>query len=353
MRVLAVASEAYPAVKTGGLADVVGALPGALAPLGVEVRTLIPGYRAVMAAAPGAVLHEMELMGGPARIRAGAVAGLALLVLEAPHLFDRAGGPYNAPDGSDWGDNPQRFAALCQAGVAVARGALAGWRPDVVHAHDWQAGFVPAYLAFDGGPRVPSVFTVHNLAFQGFCPASMLPVLGLPPASFTVEGVEFYGGISPLKAGLQLADRITTVSPTYAAEITRPEDGQGLDGLLRARAGVLSGIANGIDTGVWDPARDRLLPARYSGVAGRRRGEEQGGAVGRVRAGRGARCAAVRDREPVERAEGDRPGAGGGAGAGGDGGAAGRARDRRGGAGVGAAGGGGGASGAGGGAGWL
>ena len=276
MRVLAVASEAYPAVKTGGLADVVGALPGALAPLGVEVRTLIPGYRAVLAAAaPGAVLHEMELMGGPARIRAGALAGLALLVLEAPHLFDRAGGPYNAPDGSDWGDNPQRFAALCQAGVAVARGAVAGWRPDVVHAHDWQAGFVPAYLAFDGGPRVPSVFTVHNLAFQGFCPASMLGALRLPPASFSVEGVEFYGGISPLKAGLRLADRITTVSPTYAAEITQPEDGQGLDGLLRARAEVLSGIANGIDTAVWDPARDRLLPARYSGVAGRRRGKNK------------------------------------------------------------------------------
>lgn len=254
-----------------------GALPAALAPLGVHVRTMLPGYRAVLAALPRGrlVLSLPDLMGGPARIRAGTAGGLELLVLDAPHLYDRDGGPYGAPDGADWPDNPQRFAALCQAAAVVARGAIPSWRPDVVHAHDWQAGFTSAYLAYGDGKRVPSVFTVHNLAFQGFAPASMLGVLGLPPESFTMDGVEFYGGISPLKAGLRLADRITTVSPTYAEEIQRPEDGQGLDGLLRARRAVLSGIANGIDTAVWDPARDPLLPARFAGVTARGRGKNK------------------------------------------------------------------------------
>ena len=276
LRVLAVASETFPVIKTGGLADVVGALPAALAAHGVEVRTLLPGYRRVLAALPRAkTLGSLSLMGGPARIRAGSTGGLALLVLDAPHLFDRDGGPYNAPDGTDWPDNPQRFAALCQAAAAIARGAVASWRPDVVHAHDWQAGFTPAYLEYGEGPRVPSVFTVHNLAFQGFAPASMLETLGLPPRSFHLDGVEFYGGISPLKAGLRLADRITTVSPTYAEEIRRPQEGQGLDGLLRARAGDLSGIVNGIDTTVWSPATDPLLPARYGGVVARRRGKNK------------------------------------------------------------------------------
>jgi starch synthase len=267
----------FPLVKTGGLADVAGALPGALAPLGVEVRTLLPGYPAVLAALPRArALHAFDdLMGGPARIRAATVNGLPLLVLDAPHLFDRPGSPYNDPSGADWPDNPQRFAALCQAGAAIARGAVPTWRPDLVHAHDWQAGFVPAYLAYDGGPHLPSVFTVHNLAFQGWCPASLLGTLGLPAHSFDVDGVEFYGGISPLKAGLRLADRITTVSPTYADEITRRADGQGLDGLLRTRAADTVGIVNGVDTAVWDPAKDKLLPSRYSGAAARRRGRNK------------------------------------------------------------------------------
>ena len=246
------------------------------------MRTLLPGYRQVMAAltgstpAPTRTLHAFDdLFGGPARIRAGTAGGLSLLVLDAPHLFDRDGGPYNDRDGRDWPDNPQRFAALGRAAQAIARGALGAWRPDLVHAHDWQAGWTQAYLAYDGGPHMPSVFTVHNLAFQGWCDASLLGPLGLPPESFTVEGVEFYGGISPLKAGLRLADRITTVSPTYADEIMRPADGQGLDGLLRARSADLSGIANGIDTNEWDPATDPLLPARFSGPAARRRGRNK------------------------------------------------------------------------------
>ena len=275
MKVLAVASECYPLVKTGGLADVVGALPGALAAHGIEVRTLLPGYPAVLAALPRArTLHGMDLFGAPARIRAGTHAGLAVLVLDAPHLFDRAGGPYSGPDG-DWPDNPQRFAGLAQAAAAVARGALGGWRPDLVHAHDWQAGLVPAYLRYGPQPAPPAVFTVHNLAFPGWARPELLGTLGLPPDSFTIEGVEFFGGIGFLKAGLRLADRITTVSPTYAAEITRPEHGQALDGLLRARAADLVGIANGIDTRVWDPAADPMLAARYAGVNARRRGRNK------------------------------------------------------------------------------
>lgn len=281
MRVLSVASEAYPLVKTGGLADVAGALPGALAAEGVEVRTLLPGYPAVLAALPRAkTVLTLQLMGGAARLRAGVAGGLQVLALDAPHLFDRPGGPYNAPDGSDWPDNPQRFAALCQAAASVALGSLGAWQPDVVHAHDWQAGFTAAYLAYGPRPAPPCVFTVHNLAFQGWCPAGLLGELGLPPESFTIEGVEFYGGISPLKAGLRLADRVTTVSPGYAAEITRPENGQGLDGLLRARGAALSGIVNGIDTGVWNPAADPLLPARYSGVHARRRGRNRAALLG-------------------------------------------------------------------------
>lgn len=249
--------------------------------MGIEVRTLLPGYRAVMAALTSApararTLHTFDdLFGGPARIRAGTVGGLALLVLDAPHLYDRDGGPYNDRDGRDWPDNPQRFAALGRAAQAIARGALGAWRPDLVHSHDWQAGWTQAYLAFDGGPPMPSVFTVHNLAFQGWCEPSLLGPLGLPPESFTIEGVEFYGGISPLKAGLRLADRITTVSPTYANEIMRPAEGQGLDGLLRTRSADLSGIVNGIDTKEWNPATDALLPARFSHPAARRRGRNK------------------------------------------------------------------------------
>lgn len=277
MRVLSVASEVFPLVKTGGLADVVGALPGALAKHGIAVRTLVPGYRAVLAALKQAeTVHSFaDLMGGPARIRAGTAAGLAILCLDAPHLFDRDGGPYNAPGGEDWLDNPQRFAALCQAGAVIAQGAVAGWQPDIVHAHDWQAGLLPAYLRYGGQAHPPSVMTVHNLAFQGWCPADLLPVLGLPPESFTVDGVEYFGGIGTLKAGLLMADRITTVSPTYATEITRPESGAGLDGLLRTRAGVLRGITNGIDTVVWNPAKDRMLPFAYAGPNARRRGRNK------------------------------------------------------------------------------
>ena len=265
LRVLAVASEVYPLIKTGGLADVVAALAVALEREGVATRTLVPGYPSVIAALHGAeVVHTFASMqGGAARLLAARASGLDLLVLDAPHLYARPGNPYLGPDGNEWPDNPKRFAALAAAAAAIGRGAIPTFVPDVVHAHDWQAGLAPAYLYYGEGPRPRTVMTVHNLAFQGQYPPTLLAELGLPPHAYALDGVEYYGTIGFMKAGLALADRITTVSPTYATEIQTPEHGMGLDGLLRHRAAVLTGIRNGIDTAVWNPATDVHLVSRY------------------------------------------------------------------------------------------
>jgi starch synthase len=255
-RVLSVASECVPLLKTGGLADVVGALPGALAPLGWDMRVLMPAYRALRGRISDwpAVWTEADLFGGAAQVRVGEVDGIRLLMLDAPHLFDREGGPYSGPNG-DWGDNAQRFAALSWAAARISREGLGdGWRPDVLHVHDWQGGLAPAYLAF-GGPRdVASVITVHNIAFQGWAPATLLSTLRLPAHEFHPGSLEYYGGMSSLKAGLVTADAITTVSPTYADELSRAEYGMGLQGVIAARASVVSGILNGVDTAIWSPA---------------------------------------------------------------------------------------------------
>lgn len=271
LQVLAIASEFYPLVKTGGLADVVGALPAALADEEIVVTTLLPGYPAVLA---GLELRERvqeihDLSGGAATLVSGRVAGARILAIDAPHLFGRAGNPYVDATGVDWPDNAQRFAALARTGADLARGLLPSYRPDVVHGHDWQAGLVAAYLRFgDGQPqdgtKPPSVMTIHNLAFPGRFPASLLPELALPPESFSVDGVEYYGGIGFLKAGVRLSNRVTTVSPSYAREICTPEGGMGMDGLLRSRGAELSGILNGIDTAVWNPGKDRDLPQTYT-----------------------------------------------------------------------------------------
>ncbi|MBL4917786.1 glycogen synthase GlgA [Szabonella alba] len=253
-RVLSVASEAVPLLKTGGLADVVGALPGALAGQGWEMRVLMPAYRSLRGGiADWPVLwREADLFGGPGEVRGGRVAGMEVLLLDAPHFFDRAGGPYSGPEG-DWPDNPERFAALCWAAAMLAEEGLAdGWRPDLVHAHDWQAGLAPAYIAYHGR-AVPTVLTIHNIAFQGFAPADRLARLRLPGDQFHSGALEYYGGISALKAGLVTADRITTVSPRYAEELMRPEFGMGLEGVIAERAADVSGILNGVDTAVWSP----------------------------------------------------------------------------------------------------
>ena len=256
---LAVASECVPLVKTGGLADVTGALPGAMAGNGWALRTLLPGYRPVMAVAANAgaqpVLDLPGLAAGDARVLALRYAGLDLLVLNAPHLYDRDGSPYLDAGGNDWSDNDLRFAALAQTAARIAGGALEGWVPHLLHLHDWQAALVPEYLAAEG-TRVPVVLTIHNIAFHGLTAPDRIGALGLDPARFIPDGYEYYGHVSALKAGLQGADRITTVSPTYARELTTPEFGMGLDGVIRARAGVLTGILNGIDTRVWNPPKD-------------------------------------------------------------------------------------------------
>ena len=203
-----------------------------------------------------------QFFGGPARLLRGDAAGLDLLVLDAPHLFNRPGNPYTGPNGADWPDNALRFAALSCMAAILATDARIFPLPDILHAHDWQAGLAMAYL--DGAARRPAtLLTVHNLAFQGNFPASLLPSLGLPPNAFRIEGAEFHGMVGYLKAGLALADAITTVSPTYAAEIQTPEFGMGFDGLLRHRSKNLHGILNGIDDAIWNPATDSLIASKF------------------------------------------------------------------------------------------
>lgn len=274
MQVLSVASEVFPLIKTGGLADVSGALPGALGRLGVRVRTMVPGYPAVvarLAKRPKKVAEHADLFGGKARIVAAEIDGLDLLVLDAPHLFDRAGGAYGDAAGVDWTDNWRRFAAFSRAAADIAQGGVAGWRPDIVHCHDWQAALTPAYLRYGQPPAPPSVMTVHNLAFQGQFGASIFGHLGLPPHAMSLDGVEYFGGVGYLKAGLQAASAITTVSPTYAQEIRTPAFGMGLDGLINLRAGVLHGVLNGIDVDQWNPATDVHLAENFtSSTLGRR-----------------------------------------------------------------------------------
>ncbi|HET7410998.1 MAG TPA: glycogen synthase GlgA [Paracoccaceae bacterium] len=258
MAVLFVASECAPLVKTGGLADVVGALPRALAAAGCRVRVLIPAYPGVAerAGTTEAAMEIPDLFGGPARLLAASVAGLDLLLLDAPHLYDRPGGPYQDDGFRDWPDNHLRFGALCQVAAGIGRAGLPdGWRPEIVHAHDWQAGLAPLYLS-DLPERPATVTTIHNVAFQGNFDAGARRALGLPEAGFTPAGYEFWGRVSFLKAGLIHSDAITTVSPTYARELTTAEFGFDMQGVIAERAGRLSGILNGIDLDEWNPETD-------------------------------------------------------------------------------------------------
>jgi len=265
--VLSVVSEIYPLIKTGGLADVAGSLPAFLRPEGIDTTSLVPGYPKVLAAIGEAEAVHLfpDLFGGPARLLRATAHGLDLLVIDAPHLYARGGTPYLTPEGENWPDNPIRFAALSAVGAALGLGEVPAYRPDIVHAHDWQAGLTPAYLHYRsaGRPRAATIMTIHNLAFQGQYGPELRPVLGLPPESMGVDGVEYYGGIGFLKAGLQFADRITTVSPKYAEEICTIQGGMGLGGLLRDRIGDLQGILNGIDESVWDPSEDNLIAAKF------------------------------------------------------------------------------------------
>jgi starch synthase len=305
IRVLHVATELYPLLKTGGLADVTGALPPAQMQLGTDARVLLPGFPAVVAGVSDLrpiaklghcfgiadVTVEFGMLrranadpgansGVPAPARntateiransgdADADAGLGVYVLRADAFYDRPGNPYLDASHLPYADNGRRFALLGWAAARLAGAVDPSWTPHIVHAHDWHAGLAPAYIkAYDGAqgrPRVGTVMTVHNLAYQGVFPATLFSELGLPEHFFSMHGVEFYGQVSFLKAGLYFADRISTVSPTYAREIQTAAQGDGLDGLLRSRSHDLVGILNGVDYSVWSPAHDNAIASRYT-----------------------------------------------------------------------------------------
>jgi len=268
-------------VKTGGLGDVAGALPAALRRLGVDVRVLVPGYPAVLAAASGApVGAQIDAM---ARLPAARLldfelpGGVPAWIVDCPTLYDRDGGPYQDASGADWDDNPLRFALLSRvAALLGGTRSLVGWRAQVVHANDWQTGLAAAYAALADGARAPNLITIHNLSFRGIFAPHWVTDVGLPATSFAVDGVEFYGGFSFLKAGLYYANAITTVSPTYAAEIQHEATGMGLHGLLATRREALHGILNGIDTSLWNPATDASIPERYDAATlGRKAGNKR------------------------------------------------------------------------------
>lgn len=262
LRILFVASECAPWVKTGGLADVVAALPPALVAAGLDVRVCLPYYRSLRAEV-GEAPPVATVVGALVR-KARLPSGIIAYLIDAPWLFGRDGGPYQDADGRDWPDNAQRFGLFAHAAAILASGETPIlWRPDIFHGHDWQAGLGPLWLKTGLPQAAPSVMTIHNLAFQGLFPPETVEALRLPPEVFAVEGAEFYGRLSFLKAGLQYADILSTVSPTYAQEIQGEAWGCGLHGLLTRRRDELAGIVNGIDDRVWDPATDPLIPSRY------------------------------------------------------------------------------------------
>ncbi|HEU4708474.1 MAG TPA: glycogen synthase GlgA [Methylophilaceae bacterium] len=274
MRILFVTSEAYPLVKTGGLGDVSGSLPAALRELGEDVRILIPGYPAVLEkirdGKPVATVHELPLVGSATLILGEMPeTGVPIMALDCPALYQRAGGPYLDTSGRDWEDNPIRFGVFSRVAALMSCGhsPLGDWIPDVVHCNDWQSGLTSAYLhymrASGAQDCADSVMSIHNLIFQGCFPAEWVSRLWLPPESFQMHGLEYYGQLSFLKAGIYYADTITTVSPTYAQEIQTPEFGFGLEGLLAGRKQDVHGILNGIDTSEWNPAQDPHLIRNY------------------------------------------------------------------------------------------
>jgi starch synthase len=272
LRILFATSECAPLVKTGGLGDVSAALPAALKALGLDPRILLPAYRSVLAQL--SECSEVARIAAAAEFPAARLlqgrtpAGVPLFALECSELYDRAGGPYQDAAGSDWTDNALRFGLLSRvAALLGSADSPLGWHPDVIHCNDWQTGLAPAYLRHTAGARAATLQTIHNLAYQGIFEPQLLAALGLPAACFTPDGVEYYGKISFLKSGLQYADAITTVSPSYALEIQDEPLGFGLHGLLASRRECLTGILNGIDTGLWNPAVDPLIAERYGADA--------------------------------------------------------------------------------------
>jgi starch synthase len=268
MKILMVASEAAPFAKTGGLADVLGALPRALIELGDEVAVVLPKYQGVLAEGSRRVANDLTLTAGAASFRAQVdelnVDGVRYFFVDCPQLYHRAG-IYGDNAGS-FVDNHIRYTVLTKAALAIARYLF---RADIFHAHDWQAGLLPLLLktALAGDPtflNARSLYTIHNLGYQGNFGPGAIADLGLDPANFHTEGFEFWGDVSFMKAGIVWADAVNTVSPTYAREIQTPEYGFGMDGVLRRHAAKLSGILNGVDYSIWSPEIDPYLRARYS-----------------------------------------------------------------------------------------
>lgn len=267
LAILFATSEMAPWVKTGGLGDVAAALPAALRRAGHDIRVLMPYYPALAAAFPeAAVVAEIPQLAPQlpaARLRLAVVDELPLLLIDCPALYARPGNPYLDAQGHDWPDNVWRFGLLSRVAALLGQaGNPYGWQADVVHANDWQTALAPAWLHYEGGAA--SVVTVHNIAFQGCFGRGSLAGLGLPEHAWRFDGVEYHGTLSFLKAGLQLASQISTVSPTYAREIQDEHFGYGLAPLLRHRAGDLRGILNGVDTDIWNPADDPAIAAPYA-----------------------------------------------------------------------------------------
>lgn len=273
LRVLFITSEVYPLCKTGGLGDVSAALPAALRSMHTDVRLLIPGYPQILAGVKykSRIAEFGDLQQFPpaallsARLSLSKSEHIPVFVIDCPGLYHRAGGPYQDALGCDWPDNALRFGLLSKIGAILASDlSPLAWRPHIAHCNDWQSGLTPAYLHFHPGKKAATLMTIHNLAFQGIFPPGSVVQLGLPPASFDINGVEYYGNLSFLKAGLYYTDHITTVSPNYAEEIQTEALGFGLQGLLAARRRNMTGIINGIATNEWDPAIDPHLAKNYS-----------------------------------------------------------------------------------------
>ena len=272
MRVLFASSEVFPLVKTGGLADVSGALPASLIEAGQDVRVLLPGYAAAMDKAEDK--RDVGSLGDPlglgveARLVEGRLpgAGVPVWLIDCPALYHRSGGPYQDADGADYADNALRFGLLSWAAAHLCTGGSpVPWWPDVLHCHDWQTGLAPAYLkAWDVADRPATVFTIHNIAYQGQFPAETVPRLGLPWDFYSMAGLEYWNTMSFLKAGLVYSDKLTTVSPRYAREIQSAPHGCGMEGVLAERSADLVGILNGADYGVWTPENDPYLDHRYA-----------------------------------------------------------------------------------------
>jgi starch synthase len=265
-KILFVTSEAHPLIKTGGLADVSGSLPKALAELSQDIRILIPYYQALKTFGNVRYVCSLRVDNRSVNILETRMPESNLLVwlVDYPTFFNYPGNPYVDENGNAWENNAERFALFCRVAVEVAMDRVhQDWKPDVVHCNDWQSALVPAFLSLEEN-RPKTVFTIHNLAYQGLFPASTAAALNLPGQLLSPEGLEFHSLLSFIKGGLVYSDRITTVSPTYAMEIQTPDFGYGLEGLLRYRNHVLSGILNGIDLEQWNPESDPLITHTYT-----------------------------------------------------------------------------------------